>query len=154
VVAASRDDTLPALGAVQVSFAAEAVTLVVTDRYRVVLRRLPRHPTGSELPARVLVPAPALSEAARATDGDPLRVHLLTGPDGIPAVAGFAVGGQALTIRLTGGEYPNVAGLIPPSTPPPPSSTPAGWPRPLSGWRSWPPATPRSGRPSSPARSS
>jgi len=43
----------------------------------------------------------------------PVGVHLLTGPDGPPAGAGFAFSGQALTIRLTSGEYPNVAGLIP-----------------------------------------
>src|SRR6266566_1032276 len=34
VVAASRDDTPPALGAVQVTFAADALTLVATDRDR------------------------------------------------------------------------------------------------------------------------
>ncbi len=113
VVAASRDDTPPALGAVQVTFAADALTLVATDRYRAALRRLPWQPAGTELPPPVLIPASALAEAARAAAGDPVGVHLLTGPDGAPAGAGFGFGGQALTIRLTAGEYPNVAGLIP-----------------------------------------
>ena len=61
----------------------------------------------------MLVPASALAEAARTADGDPVGMHLLTGPDGATAVAGFGFGGQALTIRLTGGEYPDVVGLIP-----------------------------------------
>ena len=38
VVAASRDDTLPALCAVQVTFTADAITMVATDRYRAALR--------------------------------------------------------------------------------------------------------------------
>ena len=46
VIAASRDDTLPAICAVQVTFAADAITMVATDRYRAALRRLPWQPSG------------------------------------------------------------------------------------------------------------
>ena len=90
VIAASRDDTLPALGAIQVAFAADAVTMVATDRYRAALRRLPWQPSGNPLPPPVLIPAAALAEAARAADGDPVSLHVLTGDDGTPAVAGSA----------------------------------------------------------------
>ena len=103
VIAASRDDTLPAICAVQVSFAADAVTMVATDRYRAALRRLPWQPSDGPLPTPVLIPAPVLAEAARAADGDPVSLHVLTGDDGTPAVAGFGCGDQALTTRLTAG---------------------------------------------------
>ena len=113
VIAASRDDTLPALGAVQVTFAADAVTMAATDRYRAALRRLPWQPSGGPLPPPVLIPAPALAEAARAAIGDPVSLHVLTGDDGTPAVAGFGCGDQAITTRLTAGDYPDMARMIP-----------------------------------------
>ena len=69
VVAASRDDTLPALCTVQVTFTAEAFTLVATDRYRAALRELPWQPAGDQLPPPVLIPAPALADVARDTGG-------------------------------------------------------------------------------------
>ena len=50
---------------------------------------------------------------ARAAGADPVRVHVLTGQDGAPAVAGFTFGAQAITARLTAGEYPNMAAMIP-----------------------------------------
>lgn len=113
VIAASRDDTLPALAAVQFTFAEDAITMTATDRYRASLRRLPWQASGGQLPPPVLIPASALAEAARAGTGDPVSLHLLAGDDGTPAVAGFGCGGQVLTTRLTAGEYPDVAGLIP-----------------------------------------
>jgi DNA polymerase-3 subunit beta len=113
IVAASRDDTLPALGAVQVSFTADVVTMVATDRYRAALRCLPWQPSGEPLPPPVLIPAAALAEAARAAADDPVSVHVLTDDGDAPAAAGFGCGGQAITTRLTAGEYPDVVKLIP-----------------------------------------
>ena len=112
-VAASRDDTLPALCTVQATFTGEALTLVATDRYRAALRRLPWQPSGPDLPPPVLIPVPALAEVARAAGPDPVRVHVLTGPGGTPAVAGFTFGAQAITTRLTAADYPNMARMIP-----------------------------------------
>ena len=113
MVAASRDDTLPALGAVQVTFTGEALMLVATDRYRAALRHLPWQPSGGQLPPPVLIPAPALTEVARAAADDPVRLHVLTGADGAAAVAGFTFGDQAITTRLTAGEYPGMAAMVP-----------------------------------------
>ena len=113
VVAASRDDTLPALGTVQVTFTGEALMLVATDRYRAALRALPWQPSGAGLPPPVLIPAPALADVARAAGDDPVRVHVLTGAGGAPAVAGFTFGDQAITTRLTSGNYPSMAAMIP-----------------------------------------
>ena len=38
---------------------------------------------------------------------------MLTGTGGIPAVAGFTFAGQAITTRLTAGDYPSMAAKIP-----------------------------------------
>ena len=63
---------------------------------------------------RCLIPVPALAEVARAARAEnPVRVHMLTGPGGAPAVAGFTFGGQAITTRLTAADYPNIARMIP-----------------------------------------
>ena len=113
VVAASRDDTLPALCAVQVTFTGDVITLVATDRYRAALRHLPWQPSGGQLPPPVLIPAPALADVARAAADDPVRVHVLTGTGGAPAVAGFTFGDQATTTRLTAADYPNLAAKVP-----------------------------------------
>jgi DNA polymerase III subunit beta len=113
VVAASRDDTLPALCAIQVTFTADAIIMVATDRYRAALRELPWQPSGDQLPPPVLIPAPALADVARDTGDDPVRVHVLTGTDGAPAVAGFTSGARTITTRLSAGEYPNMARMIP-----------------------------------------
>jgi DNA polymerase-3 subunit beta len=111
-VAASRDDTLPVLCAVQVSFAGEAVTLAATDRYRAASRQLPWQPASGPLPPPVLIPAATLTEVARAADS-PVTVHVLTGDDSAPAGAGFAAGDRTITTRLASGQYPDLDHLIP-----------------------------------------
>jgi DNA polymerase-3 subunit beta len=114
VIAASRDDTLPALGAVQISFTPGALTLAATDRYRAALRTMAWQPADSgTLPPPVLIPAAALTEAARAAGDSPVALHIITAPDGTPVIAGFGCGDQAVTTRLTTGEYPDIAKLIP-----------------------------------------
>ena len=113
VVAASRDDTLPALCTVQVTFTTGTSTMVATDRYRAAVRHLPWQPSGPDLPPPVLIPIPALADVARAAGDDPVRVHVLTGTGGAAAVAGFTFGDQAITTRLTSGDYPNMAAKIP-----------------------------------------
>ncbi len=113
VVAASRDDTLPALCTVQVTFTTGTLTMVATDRYRAAVRHLPWQPSGPDLPPPILIPIPALADVARAAGPDPVRVHVLTGTGGTPAVAGFTFADQAITTRLTAGDYPNMAAKIP-----------------------------------------
>ena len=112
-VAASRDDTLPALCTVQATFTGDVITMVATDRYRAALRTVPWQPSGPDLPPPVLIPVSALADVARAAADAPVRVHVLTGTGGIPAVAGFTFGAQAITTRLTAGDYPNMAAKIP-----------------------------------------
>src|SRR5579875_690406 len=87
-VAAGRDGTMPVLTAVQVTFGADAMTMVATDRYRAAFTRLPWQPAaGGPLPPPALIPATALSAAARAADSGPVSIHIVTAPDGVPVLA-------------------------------------------------------------------
>jgi DNA polymerase III subunit beta len=133
--AASKDDTLPMLTAVNLELTGEILTLAATDRYRLAVRDLPWHPAArSEEPAvggtstvAFLVPARTLVEAARMmTQGTPVLI-MLSSPGGTsprnPPVAdepiepdawsspgqdamiGFEVGERRLTTRLIAGEF-------------------------------------------------
>lgn len=130
--AASRDDTLPMLTAVNVELDAATMTLAATDRYRLAVRDLEWRPApGLAGQGRIsfLVPARTLSEAARMmSHGD--QVHVLLSPGGAPggaaivsgaregsgsdagrgygaaeAVIGFESGDRRLTARLLAGEF-------------------------------------------------
>jgi DNA polymerase-3 subunit beta len=81
--AASRDDTLPMLTAVNVELHGPTMTLAATDRYRLAVRDLEWSPApGIAGQDRIsfLVPARTLSEAARMmSHGDAVRVLLSPG---------------------------------------------------------------------------
>ena len=120
--AASRDDTLPMLTAVNVELDGKTMTLAATDRYRLAVRELDWNPApGSADRGRtaLLVPAKTLSEAARMmSHGTDVRVVLRHGGD-IPGTAaqdaggagtaeamiGFEAGDRRLTTRLLAGEF-------------------------------------------------
>src|ERR1700689_847556 len=82
--AASRDDTLPMLTAVNVEFDGVTVTLAATDRYRLAVRELEWNPApGDHGRIALLVPAKTLSDAARMMSHDTVvRVVLRHGGDG------------------------------------------------------------------------
>jgi DNA polymerase III subunit beta len=123
--AASRDDTLPMLTAVNVELDGTTMTLAATDRYRMAVRELEWSPTlGLAGQGRIacLVPARTLSEAARMIGhGDRVRVLLRQAVDargdgtGAPpagrgygsaeAMIGFESGERRLTARLLAGEF-------------------------------------------------
>jgi DNA polymerase-3 subunit beta len=123
--AASKDDTLPMLTAVNLELTGETLTLAATDRYRLAVRDLPWHPAaepGKPAPdgpstAAFLVPARTLVEAARMmTQGTPVRIMMRTSgdaarpgtaadPGGTDAMIGFEVGDRRLTTRLISGEF-------------------------------------------------
>lgn len=114
--AASKDDTLPLLTAVNLELAGEMMTLAATDRYRLAVRGLTWAP-GAAGGGRVavLVPAHTLSEAARMmTPGTPVRIMLGDGGDATQpgshgtadAMIGFESGERSLTTRLLAGEFP------------------------------------------------
>ena len=120
--AASRDDTLPMLTAVNVELDGKTMTLAATDRYRLAVRELDWNPApGSADHGRIalLVPAKTLSDAARMmSHGTDVRVvlhHGGDGPDTAPqdaggagaaeAMIGFEAGDRRLTTRLLAGEF-------------------------------------------------
>jgi len=109
--AASRDDTLPMLTAVNVELAGETMTLAATDRYRLAVRDQPWSPapgTPPEHKTAVLVPARTLADAGRMmTPGEAVRIMLRASdtPDGADAMIGFESGDRRLTTRLLAGEF-------------------------------------------------
>jgi DNA polymerase-3 subunit beta len=107
--AASRDDTLPLLTAVNLELAGETMTLVATDRYRMAVRELgwePAWPPGGGEAVTILVPARTLADAARMMSaGTPVRIMLSDAADSADAMVGFEAGGRRLTTRLLAGEF-------------------------------------------------
>jgi DNA polymerase-3 subunit beta len=120
--AASRDDTLPMLTAVNVELDGKTMTLVATDRYRLAVRDLEWNPVagaGDQGRIALLVPAKTLSDAARMMNhGTEVRVVLHHGGDGTgaapqagggagtaEAMIGFETGERRLTTRLLAGEF-------------------------------------------------
>jgi DNA polymerase-3 subunit beta len=128
--AASRDDTLPMLTAVNVELDGTTMTLAATDRYRLAVRDLEWSPApGLADQDRIsfLVPARTLSEAARMmSHGDQVHVLLRQAGDAISdgsgaraaggravgqgysaaeAMIGFESGDRRLTARLLAGEF-------------------------------------------------
>ena len=106
--AASRDDTLPMLTAVNVELTGETMTLAATDRYRLAVRDLgwtPAPGIGDHGKVAVLVPAKTLADAARMmTPGVPVRIMLRESGGG-DAMIGFEAGERRLTTRLLAGEF-------------------------------------------------
>ena len=120
--AASRDDTLPMLTAVNVELDGKTMTLAATDRYRLAVRELDWSPApgaGDQGRIALLVPARTLSDAARMMSHPPVvQVVLRHGSDGsgaLPdggsgpgtaeAMIGFETGERRLTTRLLAGEF-------------------------------------------------
>ena len=119
--AASRDDTLPMLTAVNVELAGETMTLAATDRYRLAVRELGWHPApgfGDGGRVSLLVPARTLSDAAKMMSAG-TEVAIMLRPDGdrsgggtsavgggaAEAMIGFDAGERRLTARLLAGEF-------------------------------------------------
>jgi DNA polymerase-3 subunit beta len=120
--AASRDDTLPMLTAVNVELAGATMTLAATDRYRLAVRELGWNPApgfGDADRVSLLVPARTLSDAAKMM-GDAAEVRIMLRPDGdragggtpgggsagaAEAMIGFDAGERRLTARLLAGEF-------------------------------------------------
>ncbi|MGH3251664.1 MAG: DNA polymerase III subunit beta [Trebonia sp.] len=120
--AASRDDTLPMLTAVNVELDGKTMTLAATDRYRLAVRELDWSPApgaGDQGRIALLVPARTLSDAARMMGHDAVvRVVLRHGGDrpgaapqagggfgAAEAMIGFETGERRLTMRLLAGEF-------------------------------------------------
>jgi DNA polymerase III subunit beta len=104
--AAATDEARPVLTAVQFEATADQLTLAATDSYRLAVRELPW--TWEHPPTTALVPARALTEAARALAGE-AEVEIGLEPHQVT----FAGGDRRLTARLVEGEFPPVRNLLP-----------------------------------------
>jgi DNA polymerase-3 subunit beta len=117
VVAAGRDDTLPALTGVRIEIEGDILTLVCTDRYRLAVRELRWSPARPDISGAVLVPARTLADTARSlTSGAEVSIALaLPGEDGPggDGMIGFEGAGRRTTTRLLGGEFPRTQALLP-----------------------------------------
>ena len=109
--ASSSDDKRPILTGVLMAAEADGLRLVATDSYRLAVCDLPGVSVMST-GKKVLVPARALSELARAL-GSSGEITMRLGERD----ASFAADGITLTTRLIEGEFPNYQGLIPASQP-------------------------------------
>ena len=109
--AASRDDMRPVLTGVLVTAAAQEMTMVATDSYRLAVKRTDLESAiGGELEANI--PAKALRELGRlvgAGELERISVSLL------PNQAVFKAGGILLNTRLIDGQFPNFRQLLPES---------------------------------------
>jgi DNA polymerase-3 subunit beta len=117
--AASRDDTLPMLTAVNVELDGATMTLAATDRYRLAVRELGWRPApgfGDAGRVSLLVPARTLGDAAKMmTAGTEVAIMVRPGADrgaassegggAAEAMIGFDAGERRLTARLLAGEF-------------------------------------------------
>jgi DNA polymerase III subunit beta len=104
--AASHDEARPVLTAVLFEASPEHLTLAATDSYRLATRELEW--SFQDEPMTALVPARAVTEAARALAGEP-TVEIGIEPHQVT----FVGGGRRLTSRLVEGEFPKFRSLIP-----------------------------------------
>jgi DNA polymerase-3 subunit beta len=121
--AASKDDTLPLLTAVNLEVDGPRMTLAATDRYRLAVREIGWEPSGALEHATVLVPARVLADAPRMMSaGTPVRILLRDGGDAGEtgaaraadgAMIGFEAAERRLTTRLLAGEFPKYRSRFP-----------------------------------------
>jgi DNA polymerase III subunit beta len=125
-VAASRDDTLPALCTVNMVTSAAGVTLTATDRFRRATEFLPWTPAdlagAMDCPWTLNVPAAAAVMFAKAAGkGGKVTVHIseaelpteASGHASIPPMVGFSDGEREMVTRTDGGEFPRYEKLLP-----------------------------------------
>jgi len=117
-IAAGRDDTLPMLTGVRLEIAGDKLTLAATDRYRLAVREFawqPGDPNSAE--AQVLVPARALSDAAKSlAHSESLTISLSAGGsgEGIIGFSGTTNGRDSrATTRLLDATFPPYRSLLP-----------------------------------------
>ena len=113
--AASRDETLPILTGIRMEIEGSTISLLATDRYRLVLRELSWKPSAPDISAVALVRARTLSDTAKALGAGDVSVALSSGT-GVDLL-GFEAGGLVTTSLLMDGDYPPVRRLFPDETP-------------------------------------
>ena len=117
VVAAGRDDVLPALTGARLEITTDGLVLVATDRYRLALRTLDWSPVPSGTQTGALIGAKTLSDVAKSLAGvDQIAICLSAPGSGLaagPALIGFEAGSRRVLTRLMGESFPDYRKAMP-----------------------------------------
>lgn len=102
----SRDDTLPMLTGVHLTFRGDAILLAATDRYRIAVREMWWKPEQADIDASALVPARTLGEFGRALAGGNVDIALsAVGDSAGEGMIGFEHAGKRTTTRLIDSDF-------------------------------------------------
>ncbi|GAA3989672.1 DNA polymerase III subunit beta [Thermobifida alba] len=102
----SRDDTLPMLTGVHLTFRGDTILLAATDRYRIAVREMWWKPEQADIDASALVPARTLGEFGRALAGGNVDIALsAVGDSAGEGMIGFEHAGKRTTTRLIDSDF-------------------------------------------------
>ncbi len=102
----SRDDTLPMLTGVHLTFRGDTILLAATDRYRIAVREMWWKPEQADIDASALVPARTLGEFGRALAGGNVDIALSAASDSAgEGMIGFEHAGKRTTTRLIDSDF-------------------------------------------------
>ena len=111
VVAASRDETLPAFTGVKIDVDGSVITLAATDRYRLAVKEISWTPTQTSIATNALVPAKFLSETAKSLAGSELvSLAFASVSEGLIGIEGA---GRQTTSRMLAADFPKYRTLLP-----------------------------------------
>lgn len=103
-VAAAKDDTLPVMRGILLQHTDDGLQLSASDKYRLARTTVPWAPADRELGSEALVPAPILSDLAKAADAV-VTIYLDTAH--APGVIGVSWQRRQLITRLIAGQPVN-----------------------------------------------
>ena len=114
VIAAGRDETLPALTGIRLEIEGDTLTLAATDRYRLAVREIPWKPEQSSISATALILGRTLNETAKAmTSATEVELAFSSRDGAVESLVGFSGAGRSTTTRLIDGEFPKYRSLFP-----------------------------------------
>lgn len=103
----SRDDTLPMLTGVNLTFRGDTILLAATDRYRIAVREMWWQPKEVGIDAVALVPARTLGDFSRSLADGNVTIALATkdGSASGEGMIGFDYAGRRATTRLIDSDF-------------------------------------------------
>lgn len=110
-MAASTDEARPVLTGELLDLKGSELTMVAPDGHRLAERKLASGADSNGIEARLIVPAKALGELARAFRGEPDPLTVVV--SGARNQIFFRAGGAEVTSRLIDGGFPNYQQVIP-----------------------------------------
>jgi len=111
VVAASRDETLPAFTGIKIDVEGSVITLAATDRYRLAVKEISWTPTQTSISTNALVPAKFLSDTAKSLSSSELvSLAFASVSEGLIGIEGA---GRQTTSRMLAADFPKYRTLLP-----------------------------------------